>query len=275
MRSEGFGVMGRIVAAIALLMTAAVAAPAQADWRVYASGDLGYSALRGSVKGFLNVGTGVTFKGADTTVSPLIGGAVGLAAPMNEAVVWQLPWHWRFPDWQVRAELEAIGLRDYDVITRPVIEGVTGPVVSKVESWSLMTNFFLDVPLRGLYRPISWTSSRLFGRWRLRLLKDVLDRTTFDIGAGIGLASLDITTREESNRASTEVYNFAWQAAAGFSYQLTDRVDLTLGYRFIDPGDAHYRFQNLVDSDIAIDTEIHEARAGLRFAFYDFASPWR
>ena len=89
------------------------------------------------------------------------------------------------------------------------------------------------------------------------------------------LAGLDVTTREEGNRGSTTSHNFAWQVGAGFSYDLTDRVDLTLGYRYIDPGDASYEFDNLVDSPIELDTEIHEARAGIRFAFYDFPSPWR
>ncbi len=245
MWSEGFDAAGRVVAAIALLMATAAVAPAQADWTVYASGDLGYSALKGSVDGFLNQGPGRAFNGNDTTVSPLIGGAVGLAVPMNEAMAWQLPWHWQLPDWRVRAELEAVGLRDYDVITKPIANN-TGPVVTVVESWSLMTNFFLDVPLRGLYRPISWTTSRLFGRWRLPLLKDTLKRTTLDVGFGVGVAGLDVTTREDVNRGSTTEHNFAWQVGAGFSYDLTDRVDLTLGYRYIDPGDASYEFDNQI-----------------------------
>jgi hypothetical protein len=255
-----------------------VAAPASADWNVYMSGGLGYSVMDGSAKGSVqdNIIGVRDIKGSDTDVSPILAGAVGLSSPMDEL----LPLQWRLPDWRVRAELEAVGLREYELSTDPITVGVnqTGKVRSKIESWSFMTNFFLDLPMGGLYRPISWTSARLFGRWRLQTLKHVLDRTTFDVGAGVGVAHLDLKTEESATRGKNDEYNFAWQAGAGFGYQLTERVNLNAGYRYIDTGTVKAGLEGggvSEDAHIKLDTEIHEARASVRVDFYGFASPWR
>jgi opacity protein-like surface antigen len=278
----GFGSCARTglrALAMALGALAGMAQPASADWRLYAAGDLGYSVSEGSASGEVEIGPTFDLGGDDTAVSPLLGGAFGLAVPMDEIAPLELPRGWRLPDWDVRAEIEAVGLREYKYSTDPIVTG-EGKVQTKLETWSLFTNFSLDVPLRGLYRPISWTSARLFGRWRLRTLKLILDRTCFSPVAGIGVANLDAKTQEAVTNGSEEVYNFAWQAGAALGYRVTDRVVLSLGYRYIDPGTAKYRLRDGgvpqdSDSFIKIDPDIHEARASVRVEFWDFASPWR
>ena len=265
-----------------LLAAVAIASPASADWRLYVSGDLGYSVADADASGSVNFpdpAPDFPIRGDDTDVSPLLGGAFGVAIPMNEAAPIEMPRGWRLPDWDMRVELEAVGLREYDFKTTPLTNN-TGPIVTEVDIWSLTSNFWLDVPMRGLYRPISWTSSRLFGRWRLRSLKYVLDRTTLNMGVGIGVANLDAKTTEDTSRGSDDTYNFAWQAGVGLGYQVSERVNLSLGYRYIDPGDAEYDLEGTQldpneNSSVKIDPEIHEARATVRIEIWDFAMPWR
>ena len=262
-------------AVIAILL----AAPAAAEWRVYGAADLGFSVSKGKASGEVEIAQIFTLGGSDTDVSPFIGGAVGLAVPMDEISAWELPRGWRLPDWDIRLEAEATGLRDYK-FTTDSIAPTSGPIQTELKSWSVMSNLWIDVPLRGLYRPISWTTARLFGRWRLRTLKHFLDRATFVPGVGIGVASLDVKTREDQTRGSREVYNFAWQAGAGLGYQLTDRVNLGIGYRYFDPGTAKFRLRGGgvpagSDSFFKFNPEIHEARATIRVELWDFASPWR
>lgn len=257
---------------------AAFAAPASADWRLYGSADLGYSIGKTSVDGDINFDPpNLPIRGSDTDVSPLLGGAFGVAIPMDELAPVEVP-RW-LPDWDVRGEIEAVGLRSYDFRTRPIVPG-NAKVNTDLDVWTVMANVYVDVPMRGLYRPISWTTSRLFGRWRLRTLKYVLDRTTFDVGLGIGVAGLDVTTSEADNSGNEKAYNFAWQVSPGFSYEVSDRVKLTLGYRYIDPGDADLNLRgdslpNDGTSSVKIDPEIHEVRAGVRVEIWDFAIPWR
>lgn len=270
---------GPLGLAIALAVTLA-AGPAGADWRVYVSGDLGYSAAVGRADGFINFAPpSFELGGKDTDVSPLLGGAVGVAIPMDEVAPLQLPRGWRLPDWDVSLELEAVGLREYEFKTAPVVAS-SGPILTEVETWSLMTNVSVDLPLAGLYRPISWTSSRLFGRWRLRTLKQVLDIASLNPVVGIGVAHLDVTTNEADSRGRADEYNFAWQAGGDLGFQVADRVNLSVGYRYIDPGDAKYRLRGSSlpadgGSFFEIDPEIHEARASVRVEVWDFATPWR
>jgi hypothetical protein len=271
------GGAGRVgLAAVVLLV---LALPASAEWRIYTSADLGYSVSKGEADGQVEFANGLTVPlgGNDTDVSPFLGGAIGLAIPMDEIASFEMPRGWRLPDWDVRAEIEAIGLRNYKYKTDS-IGANSGDLLTELDSWSVMSNFWLDVPLRGLYRPISWTSARLFGRWRLRWLKHALDRTTFDLGGGVGVANLDVDTQESATNGSGDEYNFAWQVGAGFGYQLTDRVKLAVGYRYLDPGTAKYRLKEggvQQDSFFELDPEIHEARATLRVNVWDFDVPWR
>lgn len=270
------------VLGLALALGVALAdSPATADWRIYTSGDLGYSVSRGQADGLIDFGTGtLKLGGRDTDVSPLLGGAVGLAIPMNEIGPLVLPRGWRLPEWKVRAEIEAVGLREYEFKTTRAGAG-GGPTLTfltEVKNWSLMSNFAVDLPLRGLYRPISWTSSRLFGRWRLHTLKRVLDIATFSPVAGVGVSHLDVTTNEADSRGTADEYNFAWQAGGDFGFQVADRVNVSVGYRYIDPGHAKYSLRGSAlpaRAPFKIDPEIHEARASLRIDVWDFATPWR
>lgn len=278
----GFGSrsLSCLVTGVALAAVLSTAQPASAEWRVYASGDLGFSISKGRASGRVDLQPpAFTLGGGDRDVSPFLGVAVGLAVPLDELAAVELPRGWRLPDWDVRVEAETIGLRNFKYKTNPIAAN-SGSLLTELKSWSVMTNLWLDIPLRGLYRPISWTSARLFGRWRLRVLKQILDRATFDVGVGVGVANLDVHTEESATRGSGNETNFAWQAGVGLGYQLTDRVNLAVGYRYVDPGTAKYQLRGGgvpqgSNSFFKLDPEIHEARATLRVNVWDFASPWR
>lgn len=268
--------------AIAGLATVLLAAsPAHATWRLYLSGDVGYSVGIGTVDGVSDFipPDPVPLTGDDSDVSPLVGGAFGIEIPMDELTPWRMPRNWRLPDWPVRFELEAVGLREWEWKTPGQTPGapLDRPFNTKAKSWSVMTNLWLDIPLRGLHRPIAATSRVVTRRSRLPRVKRFLEPLTWNVGVGIGAADMNVQTSDSliSGRGSTT--DFAWQAGTGFGYQLTDRVNLGVGYRYIRPGDVSF---TLTDGTIergrfGVTTDVHEARFSLRVRIADIPVPWR
>jgi len=63
------------------------------------------------------------------------------------------------------------------------------------------------------------------------------------IGAGVGSTWAKISTSDRAVEGSSDKANFAWQAEAGIQYDITQRLTLKLGYRYIDMGNlkAHLR----------------------------------
>jgi hypothetical protein len=215
--------------------------------------------------------------GNDDDLSPLVGGTLGIGLPMNEILPRRFTGHLPIPDWLIRLEVEGIALREYHLRTSS-IAGSTGPIHTELDSWSVMGNLWLDVPLRGLYRPISWTSSHLFGRRRLQPVKDFLDRLTIDGGAGIGVVNFDAKVREADASGSDDSSNFAWQVGAGLGLRLSERIKMTVGYRYFDPGESKITLTGSglqPGSELELDNEVHEARVGIRVLFYEFSNPWR
>lgn len=66
------------------------------------------------------------------------------------------------------------------------------------------------------------------------------------VGGGVGMASVSVLGLRDTNPAQDTTYygadhteyNFAWALYAGMSYDVTDRVTLDFGYRYLDLGDA-------------------------------------
>ena len=86
--------------------------------------------------------------------------------------------------------------------------------------------------------------------------------------------------QEDLTRGSAQTHNFAWQAGVGLGYQMSDRVNLGVGYRYLDLGTVKFGLNGGSvpagsNSFMKLDPEIHEARATLRVEVWDFASPWR
>ena len=68
---------------------------------------------------------------------------------------------------------------------------------------------------------------------------------------------------------------FTWQVGGGFDYQLTDRVSVGVGYRYVDLGSFDYPLElgTTHVGNFAIALASHEMRTGLRVNFYSVSSP--
>jgi len=272
-----FSLLAPTIAVVCLL-----AAPASATWRLYASGEFGYSIAKGKVSGSADAnadGADDFFSGRDNDVSPLIGGSIGIEVPMFELTPWRMPYDIRLPDWPVRIEIEASGLRDYELETNGFVIGgnTTDSFNSDVVAWTLMQNVWLDIPLGGLYRPLSAASGFLFRQPRLPWLRRFLQPATVYGGLGIGLSHLDVDSSNSDFEGSKKKYDFAYQFGTGFGYQLTDYVNLGLGYRYIKPSKIKMKLRDPADrpGKLQNSNDIHEIRFSLRIRVFDFPYPWR
>jgi hypothetical protein len=193
-------------------------------------------------------------RGSDSDSSPTYGGSFGVALPLQS-----MPWRWEesfaLPDWTARIELEGLGGRDYELQTRGA-----DAYLSEVTSWTLMNNFWMDVPLDA---PIA----RLFGRI------PVLDPLGFNLGGGVGLAANDVSTTDNVSRGGKTAYGFAWQVGAGFDYAFTKRVTFGIGYRYLDLGEVDFglRIGETPIGDFSLDLTAHEIATSLRVEFHSFA----
>lgn len=244
---------------------------ARADWIVYLSGEMGTTSATTQTAGtnVVSAPTPLILGGVYSDSSPLISGAVGLAIPLDESMAWELPYGIRLPHWPLRFEMEATGLRSFEGIVMG-----TNPLdtFASTDSWSIMFDFWQDVPMGGLNRPLS----RLFGR-SPRWLVELLDHSTFFAGAGIGVNGLDFRYTDTFHVSQGDTINFAWQVGSGFGYELTDAVTLNLGYRYFDYGEVATDLLDTADRRVGpffLGQSSHEFRFGLRFNVWGFHNPW-
>jgi opacity protein-like surface antigen len=98
--------------------------------------------------------------------------------------------------------------------------GGTNEFTADIESWVGLVNAYVDL-----------------GTWC---------GITPYVGGGIGVASLSVLGLKDVNVPNDSVFygadntevNFAWALYAGMSYDVTDRLTLDLGYRYLDLGDT-------------------------------------
>jgi len=255
---------------ILVLLGCLVAADAaRADWTLYLSAEFGIAKGLVEADGTSTVaGLGALDFSYDDA-SPLVGGAFGVEIPMNELTPWDLPYDLKLPKWAMRFEFEAVGLRRY-----PGIGTSFGSqaAFAETDAWTFMFDYWQDVPLGTLNRPIA----AMFGKVP-SFLRRTLNNTSFFAGAGVGFSSLDLKFADSFHTASDETYNFAWQAGGGFGYALTKAATLTAGYRYFDYGEAE---TDLVDSagtvrgPFSLRQTSHEFRAGIRVRIWGFGNPW-
>jgi hypothetical protein len=248
--------------------------PARADWKVYGSADFGISSSSVDTDG--NYGQGALafkLKGVDEDSSPLVGGAFGLEIPMDEI----LPREWlldvRLPDWPMRFEFEGAGLREYEFST----VGLGGDAFySEVKVNTLFFNTWLDIPLISAYKPVQY----LFGLGRQPRVRQWLEPMSWYMGVGVGVGFLDFKGTDNSLRLSDDIIDFAWNVGTGVNYDLTDRVTLSAGYRYVGVGDQEVDLLPIgvpddPNAQLEFKQDIHEFRATVRVMLYDFLSPWR
>tara|TARA_R110002110_G_scaffold85816_4_gene223709 strand:+ start:43060 stop:44139 length:1080 start_codon:yes stop_codon:yes gene_type:complete len=133
-----------------------------------------------------------------------------------------------------RAELEA-GYRDADIDS---VSGATS--TGDIEALSLMANAFYDIDINSSFEPY--------------------------VGAGLGFArvSADGVSPVSTTSIDDDDYGYALQAAAGVAYPLSERLKLTVDYRFLSVQDLNYTTASGVGVDA--DYNDHSIFVGLRFA---------
>jgi outer membrane protein OmpA-like peptidoglycan-associated protein len=134
-----------------------------------------------------------------------------------------------------RTELE-LGLRDNDV------SNVSGAAATgDIRSQSLMGNLYYDFDTRSKWTPY--------------------------VGAGIGLTRIKANgvTPVSGTSIDDKDLTYGAQAMAGVAYAVTDRLALTLGYRYFMAPDIEW--QNSAGADVDADYSTHEILVGLRFTF--------
>jgi opacity protein-like surface antigen len=216
---------------------------------IYLSGGLGNSSGDGSA----SVDTDFySASGDDVDSAPTYGGTIGLAFPMDEA----LPAIKTFelPSWIVRTELEYMMGRDYELKS----DGAAANdfFLSEVDSWTVMPNFSVEVPLRD---PIQW----LFGRI------PVLEPMSVYGNVGLGIAQVNLQASDNNSDVDEDSLNFAWQGGAGINYTLTDTTSFVLGWRYVSLGTTEGSVKNLQGGgDFDLELSSHEIVTGLRINFY-------
>jgi hypothetical protein len=191
--------------------------------------------------------------GEDADTSPAIGGTLGLAFPIDEA----LPSikEYEMPSWLVRTEIEYMGGRSYDFRT----DGNNPDTFfNDVDAWTVMPTVALEIPIR---EPVRWA----FGRVPVLELMSL----TGTVGVGVSQVALDVTDNVSSG--NSDDLEFSWQGGVGFSYQLTDITTFTVGWRYVSLGSAEADLKfgpQAPAGDYELDLSSHEVNLGLRLNLY-------
>ncbi len=243
-----------------------------ADWDVYVSGGLGISTAVIDTDGVFDPTTTppLTFGKDDSDSSPLLDGAVGLRIPMDELVAREWLPDLRLPSYPYRIEIEAAGLREFELETQ------FGPqkFFSDVKATTVMVNQWLDIPLIELWRPVQY----LGGLGRQPRLRQWLEPASLFFGWGVGFSYLEIEGTSNIVSGSDDIFDFAWNVGAGLNYALTDHVDLSGGYRYVGLGKQKVDMSLTgggQEGPVEYDPQVHEVRVQIRVKVYDFLSPWR
>jgi len=263
----------RLACAVVAAWSCAAGPARAAD--LYLAGELGISWFGGDGTGTNDI-VGVSNSGTSDDETPGWGVALGTVFPLNAALPWKMhlpgfgvpywPGHElryegsdeaTFPDWEVRTEVEHLRGRDAELATPSFNPFDTYRV--DAQSWTVMGKVRLDVPLRTPVRA-------LFGR------VPAFEPVSFYAGggAGIGVSKLSVNTGVLSGK-DDDRQQFAWQGIAGIGYDLTDRVKLSLGYRYLGLGEAKARLLDSTGADrghYKIDLEAHEFTASLAVRFW-------
>ncbi len=250
-----------------------IASQSAADWKVYVEPGLGISAASVDTDGQASNAPTTSLFGSDDDSSPAISFAAGLEIPMDELV----PREWlldvRLPDWPVRIELEGTFLREYEFRTDT---SATDEFFSEVTvDGTLMVNFWLDIPLLAMYKPVQYT----LGLGRQPGLRRWLGPASFYVGTGVGVGFYTIDGTANTILGDSDIVDFAWNAGFGLSYDLTENVAVSAGYRFVGLGkqnvDLNGPFTPGASDEVEFDPELHEFRFAIRIQVFEFFSPWR
>jgi outer membrane protein OmpA-like peptidoglycan-associated protein len=118
---------------------------------------------------------------------------------------------------------------------------------AELEEWTFMFNVIYDVPLA--------------------------ERLDLNIGVGAGA---DLANFKDSTGFEEDDWNFAYQAIVGLTYQLSDRLDLTLNYRYLNvdsPSFSKTSGPSYTEAYSLEDLEKHTVTVGLRWDLQEDETP--
>jgi hypothetical protein len=262
-----------LIGSLILLVQIMIAGQSAADWKVYVEPGLGISAASVDTDGQASVAPTTFLFGSDDDSSPVISFATGLEVPMDELV----PREWlldiRLPDWPVRAEIEGSFLREYELRTKTSAADEFFTEI-RVDA-TVFVNFWLDIPLLAVYKPVQYT----FGLGRQPALRRWLEPASFYVGAGVGVSVFEIDGTANTIFGDRDVVEFAWNAGFGLSYALTESVAMSAGYRYVGLGKQDVGldgpFTPTAADELEFDPDLHEFRVAVRVRVFEFFSPWR
>ncbi len=226
----------------------------------YLTGNLAISTGTGDSGG--STGLPVPFfqnTGSDSDSAPAYGGALGFGFELDEAFpkTWDVP----LPGWGVRFEFEGMTGREYDLRTDG---NADDSFFTEVTAWTFMPNLWIDIPLAP---PIAWAFGRI----------PILEPLSLYTGAGFGLSTVDLDATDNVSRGHKEQFLFGWQAGVGLAYELTQRVTLAAGYRYVDLGNPEVTLKQTGSTDpfgkYSLALAAHEFNFGLRVNFYSIPYP--
>lgn len=263
--------MGSGVAALVGTLVLA-AGEGAAEWKVYVQGGIGLSGAEVDTDGQAGNAPVTRLIGKDHDSSPLLDAAAGIEVPMDELVPREFLLKVRLPDWPVRSEIEAAGLREYEFST--VAGGER--FFTELKATTVLFNQWVDVPLVSIAKPFQY----LFGLGRQPRLRRWLEPASLYVGAGIGLTALmDIDGTSNVVGAHDDVVDFAWNVGTGLNVAMSDRVTLSAGYRYVGLPNPSVSTQGPfapgAGNKIDYDLQVHELRIAIRVRVFEFASPWR
>lgn len=127
------------------------------------------------------------------------------------------------------------------------------------------TSFLADDPVSGELTEISVM---------LNVLYDVPLSERLDLNLGLG-AGADYSQFEDGDIVDDEDVSFAYQAIAGLTYALNDRLDLSLTYRYlhVDAPEFASTVPGQTDTYQFDDVEKHTVTVGLRYDLYEDEAP--
>lgn len=256
----------RILGTATLLLGLLSAEPSDAG-ELYISGLTGISAGVGTVDGENDFAFGgFNLSGDDVDSSPALGGALGFQFLLGDVINREIrlpkaiPWKLRMPNFNVRFEIEGVGARDYELKTDGFT--VNTPYHSEVTSWSMMINNWLEMPV---YPAVT----AVFGR------TPSLDPLSLYFGMGLGFAQSKVATSDSLVTGKATANNFAYQFGVGIAYDVTERFQISGGYRRVEMGSAKmdlFDGAGIERGDMKMDLHSNEAVLTLKTNFYSI--PW-
>ncbi len=131
-----------------------------------------------------------------------------------------------------------------------------------------------DATVRTTFFPSTWTADLDQFSLMANVLYDVPLTERLDLTLGVGAGAVYSEFDDQFSGQDDDI-NFAFQGIVGLSYAVTNRLDLTLTYRYqnVDAPSYQLPFPGGVDSYALDDVENHTVSVGLRYDLYEDEAP--